>query len=164
MRTTALQESQTYTRNDSCGLLLQHKLVYSQCTPQPKLPCKRARHTQGIIAADCHPSLCWYTLNTHHSWTQWNYASHQFLSHSSHAHLYCTRRVGQTRTLQQKGFSLTYGNSLQMWGARHIYDDPKYKISAKAWPAKKGIDCNFTRGPPDSPERRAWHRSIYYYG
>ncbi|MCG8624307.1 MAG: hypothetical protein MJE68_20225, partial [Proteobacteria bacterium] len=45
----------------------QGALTIGDFIPHPKLPCKRARHTPEIIAADCHPSISWYTLNTHHS-------------------------------------------------------------------------------------------------
>ena len=44
-----------------------------------------------MTAADYHPSISWYTLNTHHSWTQRN---HQFPSRLSRAHLKSQKTCG----------------------------------------------------------------------
>ena len=42
--------------------------------------------------------------------------------------------------------------------AKHIHNDPKQKLSVKARLARKELITIFTRGPPDSPEKKIRER------
>jgi hypothetical protein len=74
-----------------------------------QLPCKRARHTPGIVAAELPPQCKLVYSQYTPQRTQPNYVTNQFPSCSRRAHLSHKRHVDQTCILWQKLFSLAYG-------------------------------------------------------